>query len=90
MQGLIDLIKTLLDGLDLRRRWMVVAGIILLAFFLLFAFEYWTGWNYYRNVEKTVSLLERLHTLSEDGISQDSDLYPIYKRVVDDLLTFAF
>ena len=85
MQGIVDIIKELLAGLDQRRKRFAVIGIALLALILLFSIDYWTGWNYYRNLEKKVALLETLHTLSADGITEDPDLYPIYQDIVEDL-----
>lgn len=85
MGGLIGLIKSLLDGLNLRARWLAVGGIIILFLLAVYVSETATGWNYYRSLSARLTLLERLNALSVSGISENRDLYPIYTQLVRDL-----
>lgn len=85
MKDLIAIIRSLLDELDVRRRWVAIAGLFILGLALLFSIEYATGWNYYRNLEKKAELLSELHALSMQGIEENGDLYPIYQETVREL-----
>lgn len=85
MRELIGVIKSLLEGLNLRARWVAVSGLVILILLVFYGLELFTGWNYYRSMNAKVTLLERLNTLSSNHISENSDLYPIYSQLVRDL-----
>jgi hypothetical protein len=85
MKELVTLIRHLLEGLDIRRRWIALVGIFLTVLIVLFVLECWTGWNYYANLEKKIKLMSSLHELARNDIASNQDLYPIYQETVAEL-----
>jgi hypothetical protein len=85
MKDLIGIINALLEGLDIRGRWLAVVSTVALILMLLFGFEVVTGWNYYRNLEKKIELLDRLNSLHSEGVTSNPELEPIYAQAVADL-----
>jgi hypothetical protein len=78
MKETAGFITGLFSGLDLRGRWFagVLSVIVLLLAF--WAFESYTGSFFYQTLEKRTAILERMHTLADEGIANDPLLYPIY------------
>jgi hypothetical protein len=85
MKELVGIIKSLLEGLDFRRRWFAIVIFFALALAVLLGFEYFTGFNYYRSLEKKVKLLKELHTLAQDDIAQNQDLNRVYQETIEEL-----
>jgi len=85
MKGVVDIIKSLLEELDIRLRWVAVVGVSILVLIVLLALECATGFVYYRSLERKVELLKTLHSLSEGDITQNQDLYPLYQETVEEL-----
>jgi hypothetical protein len=85
-EGFGDLIKTLFEGLDLRRRWLAILSFGILFGLCLLIFEQMTGTIYYNNLEKKVELLQELNTLENEGhISSNPELKRVYDETVQEL-----
>jgi hypothetical protein len=78
VKDLIAIIKSLLEDLDIRRRWFVIVSLFALVLLVVLGFEHFAGYYYYRSLEKKVELLKELHSLAKDDIAQDQDLHPVY------------
>jgi hypothetical protein len=57
MKELVGIIKSLLEGLDFRRRWFAIVIFFALALAVLLGFEYFTGFNYYSVYQETIEEL---------------------------------
>jgi len=85
LKELLAIIRGLLEGLDLRRRWIAVVGLLLVLVLAIAVIEAWTGWNYYSNLQKKADLLLQLQSLVEGGIESNERLSPIYDQLAEEL-----
>lgn len=69
------------------RRWSVIL-ILVLIILGFFGFENFSKNYYIKKLDAKVTLLERLNALSKDDIQKNPDLYPIYKSLEQELLSF--
>ncbi|MCS3749601.1 hypothetical protein [Salinibacter ruber] len=66
-------------------RFLYVLFLILLVVAALVVFNELTGYGYNQRVKSRISVLERLHSLDQDGITQSEKLSPLYESLVADL-----
>jgi hypothetical protein len=83
---LSEIFKTISELLeDIRPKWLFLILFIFFVLIGLFGFEYFTGYSYYDNLEKKISLLKELNALANDGISTNSDLQEAYQQTILEL-----
>lgn len=85
MQEVAAFITGLFAGLDVRRRWTAVAGVLVLIIACVLLFETFTGYNYYRSLDKKVALLQKMHTMAKEGIANEPELMPIYESTLNEI-----
>lgn len=85
-EGVGDLITTLFEGLNIRRRWLAIISFGVIIIFSLLSFEQMTGTIYYNNLQRKIELLKELNTLKSEGdISSNPELKTIYDSTVEEL-----
>lgn len=85
-EGLGNLVTTLFEGLDLRRRWLAIIVFGVLVVFSLLLFEQMTGTIYYSSLERRTELLKGLNALEKEGnISSNPELKRVYDQTVQEL-----
>jgi len=82
---LVKFFTSLFEGLDLRRRWSLIVGTVIVAVLVTVVFEYCTAWNYYRSLENKVSFLKELHALAKDDIAASPELFRIYRETAGEV-----
>ena len=85
-EGIGNLITTLFEGLDIRRRWMAIIAFVVLFGVCLLVFEQMTGTVYYSSLERKTELLKELNALEKEGnISSSPELKKVYDQTVREL-----
>jgi hypothetical protein len=85
-EGLGNLVTTLFEGLDLRRRWLAIIVFGVLVVLSLLLFEQLTGTIYYSSLERRTELLKELNALEKEGnISSNPELKRVYDQTVQEL-----
>ncbi len=85
-EGLGNLVTTLFEGLDLRRRWLAIIVFVVLVAVSLLLFEQMTGTIYYSSLERRTELLKELNALEKEGnISSNPELKRVYDQTVQEL-----
>jgi len=87
MKEILNSLEALFLQFNFRRLffWLFIIG---LASAILFTWESLTGYFFFTSVERKITLLKELNSLAKDGISQDSELSPIYNEIVAELTTY--
>lgn len=85
LEGLGKVITSLFEGLDIRRRWFAIVFLLITLMMIASGFEYLTGYNYYRSLEKKVALLKELQALNKDGIATNPELKQIYDVTLQEM-----
>lgn len=79
-------IALLLEELGTGTRWIVVGALVLLLVGMFGFYEHVTSHFYYRNIQTHIDVLERLNSLSNNGIQKDTLLVAPYEDLVELLI----
>ena len=88
MKEIVAFLIGLFGELKLSARRLSVILILILVILGFFGFENFSKNYYIKKLDAKVTLLERLNALSKDDIQKNPDLYPIYKSLEQELLSF--
>lgn len=75
------------EEFDVRRLLLLPAVVIILIVALL-VLDSVTGFLFFINMERKVAILNELHSLAQDGITQDPELSPIFQKMVAELAAY--
>ena len=87
-EGIFNIFNGFLEKLDNRRRLFATLIFIAIIISVGYFFEYFTGYFFFRSMEKKVEILSKLHELSGSGINNDKELVEIYQEAVRNLQSF--
>ena len=73
------------EGFNARYRWLILLLLLVLLFSIFLIVEHYSGWCYYSNMSKKISILESLQSLTESGILRNKQLVPIFNQTVSDI-----
>jgi len=84
LKGVTDSISSLLSLLGSNRRWKIVSILFFLGLGWWFV-ETQFGLVFFWNLDKRMTVLKELNALAQDGVTQNSELNPIYQDLVKEL-----
>lgn len=85
MNEIVSFLRTLFEGLNSTRRRIAIVAVLIFVVVAAYGVEYFTGYVYYRSLERKVALLKDLQSLMKEGIDGNADLYPVYQLTVKEL-----
>ncbi len=80
-----SIMASLFQELKLPLRWLAVVGFLLLIGLGILGYDRLTGQSYYGRLEKKISLIKELQSISNQGIDKNQELYQIYLGTVEEL-----
>lgn len=85
MKGFFDLIMSLIEGFDIRRRWLAALGLVILLAYIALRIESITHIILFNNLSNRIELLSQLSVIADQGIENKPGLYIIYKQLTSEL-----